>query len=131
MINKILPTLFMAGVIVFASNASAVRQGYDTAVAIISSNVDEFCGCAAFLVPGLPNSFDSSFSSCHQNWVTFDCEVNFSAAGNTKSKAATAFSQAQLGYITQKKVFIGVESSQSKDGYCWATRVDVDQAPLP
>ena len=131
MLNRTLSALLVAGMLGLASNASAVRQGYDTTVAIISSNVDEFGGCAAFLVPGLPGSFDSSFSSCHQNWVTFDCEGNFSAAGNTKSKAATAFSQAQLGYITQKKVFIGVESSQSKDGYCWATRVDVDQANLP
>lgn len=115
---------------VVSMGSHAVRQGYDTTVAIISSNVDEFGGCSAFLVPGIPSSFDGSFGACHQNWVTFDCDNNFAAAGNTKSKASTAFSQAQVGFITQKKVFIAIESSQSKDGYCWATRVDVDKATL-
>ena len=117
--GKNLMSLCLAGALSISTlgvSAASVTQLYT--VLQITVDATQYNGCLVKVTP----SPTAAFASCGFGFVTLGCDGN---AGPTKSEAALNLSAAQLGFVTDTKVYLRVyDSKPAGNGYCLADRVD-------
>ncbi len=65
----------------------------------------------------------SKLASCKAGWVSFSCSGTFAA----KSDAKGMMDMAQLAFLLEKEVNIGVDDSKLHNGFCLSTYIAILQ----
>ena len=117
--GKYLAALWLAGFLsLCASGVSAASVTQLYTVTQITVDATQYNGCLVKVTP----SPTAAFAACGFGFVTLGCD---GTAGPTKSAAALNLSAAQLGFVTDTKVYLRVyDSKPAGNGYCLADRVD-------
>lgn len=113
----------LLSLVILALATPAVHAGIATVaganvVSVLIQSDTTFGGCMAKL------SVDPStlLPACAPHWVTFSCSGDFTS----EVRAYRMLDQAQLALATSRRVQVVVDDSRRHNGYCFATRIDVN-----
>lgn len=77
----------------------------------------DFGGCMVELAA----SPKTVLPACAAGWVTFSCSGNFTDV----ARAYRMLDQAQLAYTLGKSVSVVIDDAKKHNGYCFASRIDI------
>ncbi|MDA7585503.1 hypothetical protein N9V92_06785 [Luminiphilus sp.] len=112
-----------AACLMFAGSAFSASSVDLYTVTGIVNDATRYNGCLLKVSPGP----ETIHPGCTPGFVTLGCD---GAAGPSKSAAALNLSAAQLGFVTDTKVYIRVyDVAPDGNAYCLADRVDNTKIP--
>lgn len=118
MIN--LKTLAGALTLIFSTGVAADSATFNAKVKNVLVDDSYFAGCMVNLTVNpqtlLPN--------CESWWGTMDCAKEFPES--TASLPSNKLAQAQLALVTQKGVRVRITDTRKANGYCFVSRIDVN-----
>lgn len=96
---------------------AAMKMITTTVQSILITSDTQYGGCMARLAVS-PRSI---LPTCGSEWVTFSCSGDFTDV----ARAYRLLDQAQLAYTLKKKVLVVVDDARKHNGYCFASRIDL------
>ena len=86
---------------------------------VLMSGDERWGGCMALLSVNV----QAHLPSCGPSWVSFSCTGDFA----DKVQAYRMVDQAQLALTSGKQVTVQVHDDKKHNGYCYASRIDVNR----
>ena len=112
-----------AGMLLAATTATGASRVELVTMQNIITDATQYNGCLIKFTPG-PETW---YAGCPAGLATLGCDGN---AGPTKSTAAQLYSAAQLGLVTNTKVYVRIYDTKPQGNpYCLVDRVDNTKIP--
>ena len=100
-----------------------ISPASQSASEFVSGQISRFMLDEVYYGKCMINVKHSASIDCPQQWVSFDCEGNYLK----KSDAARMWDTATLAYALGKSVEIRLDDTRKNNGYCIATRLNINE----
>ena len=116
-------SLIVAGILGGVSAQAANNTGGPYTVLQLTTDAERYAGCMIKISPGP----ETVFPNCGTAFVSLGCDGSADPL-ISKSSAAQLYTTAQIGYVTDKPLYLRINDENvgtTPRGYCYADRVDV------